>query len=78
MGYVPNIFSASPSYASQSDPCNYYFITVVIDTSCGVFMACFLLDQLDSLLKKRGWEQLRTGNYYRETKIHKRWKLLDE
>ncbi|EAR87294.1 vaculolar membrane protein (macronuclear) [Tetrahymena thermophila SB210] len=66
------------SIDEQNDPCNYYFVTVVIDTSCGVFLACFLLLQLDNLLKRKGCENLRTGNYYKETKVFKKRTIVDE
>ena len=57
--------------ADGPDQCNYYLVTIVIDTSIGVFIACNLLQYIESIFAAQGQEQLKSGNYYKTVLISK-------
>lgn len=60
------------------DQCNYYLVTIVIDTSVGVIIACRLLVFVEKILQEKKLEHLKSGNYYKTTSVKKIEKLKVE
>jgi hypothetical protein len=52
------------SHWEQDDPCVWYFITLVLDTTAGVLLAILMLGAVELCAAKMAWHKLRSGNYY--------------
>lgn len=50
--------------SEAGDSCVWYFVTVVIDSSLGTLITCFLLSQTDSLFERFGHLRYKSGNYF--------------
>mmetsp|Transcript_32949 Transcript_32949/g.57790 ORF Transcript_32949/g.57790 Transcript_32949/m.57790 type:complete len:150 (-) Transcript_32949:3577-4026(-) len=48
----------------QDDPCVWYFINLVLDTTVGVLLAIIMLEAVELCAYKMAWHKLRSGNYY--------------
>ncbi|EWS72964.1 homocysteine S-methyltransferase family protein (macronuclear) [Tetrahymena thermophila SB210] len=46
------------------DPCHWYFITVIFDTTVGVFLCYLILHQFEKLLTSTKYEKFKSGNYF--------------
>lgn len=47
------------------DSCIWYFVTIVFDTTIGVFISIFFLLTFEKLFTRCGCERLKSGNYFR-------------
>jgi len=48
-------FSSILSDGDNDDPCNWYFITVFLDTTAGIFLCYIILLYLEKILTRKGY-----------------------
>ncbi|ORX94432.1 hypothetical protein K493DRAFT_162016, partial [Basidiobolus meristosporus CBS 931.73] len=66
-GFI-HFFNVFLSYASlitdeQSNPCDWYFLNVFMDTTVGVATMYVLIKYSNCLIARYRWDELRTGEY---------------
>jgi hypothetical protein len=53
------------SSRQRSDACNWYFITLLLDTTLGMVISISLLRGIENVFEARGVLTLKSGNYVR-------------
>ena len=53
------------SEESSQDQCNWYFVTVVLDTTLGMALSLQFLRVVERFLERYGKDSLKSGNYVR-------------
>eukprot|EP00920_Eleutheroschizon_duboscqi_P013877 GHVT01032482.1.p1 GENE.GHVT01032482.1~~GHVT01032482.1.p1 ORF type:complete len:233 (+),score=26.60 GHVT01032482.1:542-1240(+) len=66
------IFAALLSWHGTSDPCNWYWINIVLDTTLGVLVVFVLLQQAKKLGKRAGFQEF---GYYGDPPMLGPWLL---
>lgn len=61
--------------SSGPDECNYYFATLLIDTTLCVLLSVNILLKIEIILKNNGLEIFKSGIYYKTSSI-KRIEIL--
>jgi len=51
---------------SNTDECAWYFVTLVFDSTFGVFVSVLLLSFMEAVMTKGGCENFKSGNYFKE------------
>lgn len=59
--HFANVFLAS--WSNAKDPCTWYFINYILDTTVGLLVIWFLLRLLHCVAVRKGWVRLRMGEY---------------
>jgi STIMATE family len=55
------------SQKKGNNPCLWYFITLILDTTLGILIAYIILKIIENVSKQYGWSKLISGNYSEET-----------
>jgi hypothetical protein len=50
---------------STTDPCIWYFVTIVLDTTLGIFLSISFLVGLEKIFTSCGYTRLKSGNYFK-------------
>jgi len=59
--HFANVFLAS--WSNSKDPCTWYFINYILDTTIGLLVIWFFLRLLQYIAMRKGWVSLRMGEY---------------
>jgi len=59
--HFANVFLAS--WSNAKDPCTWYFINYLLDTTIGLLVIWFFLRLLHFIAVRKGWIRLRMGEY---------------
>lgn len=55
------------SQREEGNPCMWYFITLIMDTTFGVIFAYTLLKIIEKVSRDNGWSKAISGNYSEDT-----------
>jgi len=57
------------THLESSNQCIWYFVNLTVDTSLGVLLCYLLVRGFEGWTVRRGWERVRTGEYWRAGKL---------